>query len=83
MGTRHFAEALGLLVKTDYVDAWILARYGRLEGLESTAPLHLALTQLQDPVLARRRFVDESASLGCPKQELESKAASPCPRVSA
>ena len=83
MGTRHFAEALGLLVKTDYVDAEVLARYGRLEGMEATAPLDPALTQLQDPVLALWRFVDESASLGCPEQELESKAASPCPRVSA
>ena len=83
MGARRFAEALGLLVKTDYVDAKILARSGRLEGLEATAPLHLALAQLQDLVLAQRRIVDESASLGCPEQELESKAASPCPRVSA
>ena len=83
MGARRFAEALGLLVKTNRVDARVLARSGRLESMEATALLDPALTQLQDPVLARRRFVDESASLGCPEQELESKAASPCPRVSA
>lgn len=40
---RRFAEALGLLVKADHEDAKALARYGRLEGLEVTAPLHLAL----------------------------------------
>ena len=53
---RRFAEVLGPLVKTDHLDAKVLARYGRLEGLEATAPLHLALAQLQDPALVRRRF---------------------------
>ena len=72
---RRFAEALGLLVKTDRVDAKVLARYGRLEGLEATAPLDPALAQLQDLVRVRRRFVDECASLGRQEQELESKAA--------
>ena len=72
---RRFAEALGLLVKTDHVDAKVLARYGRLEGLEATAPLDPALAQLQDLVLLRRRFVDECASLSRLEQELESKAA--------
>ena len=80
---RHFAAALGLLVKTDHLVPSVVARYGRLEGLEATAPLHLGLVQLQDPVLARRRLVDESASLRRREQELESKAASPCPPVSA
>ena len=72
---RRFAEALGLLVKTDRVDAKVLARYGRLEGLAATAPLDPALAQLQDLVRVRRRFVDECASLGRQEQELESKAA--------
>ena len=40
---RRFAESLGPLVKADYEDAKLLARYGRLEGLEASAPLHLAL----------------------------------------
>ena len=53
---RRFAEALGPLVKADHVDAKILARYGRLEGLEATALLHLALAQLQDLALVRQRF---------------------------
>ena len=72
---RRFAEALGLLVKTDRVDAKVLARYGRLEGLEATAPLDAALAELQDLVLVRRRYVDECAALGRLEQELESKAA--------
>ena len=83
MGARRFAEALGLLVKTNRVDAKILARSERLEGLKATTPLRLALAQLQDLVLARRRFVYESATLRQREQELESKAASPCPPVSA
>ena len=38
------------------MDARVLARDGRLEGLEATAPLHLALAQLRDPALVRRWF---------------------------
>ena len=72
---RRFAEALGLLVKTDRVDAKVLARYGRLEGLEATAPLDAALAELQDLVLVRRRYVDACAALGRLEQELEAKAA--------
>ena len=53
---RRFAESLGPLVKADYEDAKVLARYGRLEGLEATTPLHLALAQLQDLALVRQRF---------------------------
>ena len=47
---RRFAEGLGLLVNTDCVDDNVVARYGRLEGLESTALLDPALAQLQDLV---------------------------------
>ncbi len=71
---RRFAEALGLLVKTDRVDAKVLARFGRLEGLEATAPLDKALADLQDLVLLRRHFVDELASLSRIEQELGAKA---------
>ena len=55
---RRFAESLGPLVKADYEDAKVLARYGRLEGLEASAPLHLALAQLQDlaPVARQRKL---------------------------
>jgi len=58
----RFAEALGLLVKTDGVDAQVLPHYGCLEGLEATVLLDPALAKLQDLVLVRRRFVDECAS---------------------
>ncbi len=71
---RRFAEALGLLAKTDRVDAKVLARYGRMEGLEATAPLDKALADLQDLVLLRRRFVDELAALGRIEQDLGAKA---------
>ena len=72
---RRFAEALGLLAKTDRVDAKVLARYGRLEGLEATAPLDQALADLQDLVRVRRRCVDEIAALGRLDQELGAKPA--------
>ena len=72
---RRFAEALGLLVKTDRVDAKVLARYGRIEGLEATAPLDAALAELQDLVLLRRRCVADRAALDRVEQELQSKAA--------
>ena len=72
---RRFAEALGLLVKTDRVDAKVLARYGRIEGLEATAPLDSALAELQDLVLLRRRYVADRAVLDRVEQELQSKAA--------
>ena len=71
---RRFAEGLGLLAKTDRVDAKVLARYGRLEGLEATAPLDQALADLQDSVLLRRRFVNELAALGRIEQDLGAKA---------
>ena len=72
---RRFAEALDLLVKTDRMDAKVLARYGRLEGLEATAPLDKALADLQDLVRVRRRYVDEIAALGRLDQELGAKPA--------
>ena len=72
---RRGAEALGLLGKTDRVDAKALARYGRIEGLESNAALDTALAELQDPVLLRRRFVDELAAFAHLDQDLASKAA--------
>ncbi len=71
---RRFAQAFGKLAKTDRVDAAMLARFGRLEGLEATPPKTANLRQLKDLVLIRRRFVDERADLGKLASELESKA---------
>ena len=71
---RRFAQAFGKLAKTDRVDATMLARLGRLEGMEATPPTAESLRQLKDLVLIRRRFVDERADLGKLAPELESKA---------
>ena len=70
---RRFAEAIGLLAKTDRVDTKVLARYRRLEGLEAAALLDKALADLQDPVLVRRPFVDELAALGRIEQDPRAK----------
>ena len=71
---RRFAQAFGKLAKTDRVDAAMLARLGRLEGMETTTPTAENLRQLKDLVLIRRRFVDERADLGKMASEIESKA---------
>jgi len=49
-----------LLVKTDRVDASVLARYGRLE---STASLYAALAELQHLALQRRHYVNNCCCL--------------------
>lgn len=61
-----------MLVKTDRVDARILARYGHPEP---TAPLHAALAELQHLVLPGRREVNDCSSLLRLEQELEGTAA--------
>ena len=71
---RRFAQAFGKLAKTDRVDAAMLARLGRLDGMEATPPTAESLRQLKDLVLIRRRFVDERADLGKLASELESRA---------
>ena len=71
---RRFAQAFGKFAKTDRVDATMLARLGRLDGLEATPPTAESLRQLKDLVLIRRRFVDERADLGKLASELESNA---------
>lgn len=70
---RRFAQAFGKLAKTDRVDAAMLARLGRLAGMETTTPTAESLRHLKDLVLIRRRFVDERADLGKLAAELESK----------
>ena len=69
---RRFAEALGQLAKTDRVDAAMLARYGRMEGLTATAPREAAQTALLDLVQLRTRCVNERAAYGKLVAELES-----------
>ena len=72
---RRFSEALGQLVRTDCVDAAMLAHYRRLEGLAATAPLEAAQTVLQDLVQLRTRCVGERAAYGKLVAELESSEA--------
>lgn len=52
--THRFAQALGILAKTDAVDAGVLSRFGAMTGLEAR-PLKSADLQALDEVLTRRR----------------------------
>ena len=51
--SRRFAEAIGQLAKNDRVDASMLARFGLLDGLESTPPQQDILYQLSDLLALR------------------------------
>ena len=51
--SRLFAEALGVLAKTDKVDARMLACQGRMAGLKATPPLPQALENLREIVRTR------------------------------
>ena len=52
--TQRFAQALGILAKTDQVDAEVLARFGAMTELEPR-PLKDEALRALDEVLARRR----------------------------
>ena len=52
--THRFAQALGILAKTDRVDAQVLARFGAMTELEPR-PLKDEALRALDEVLARRR----------------------------
>jgi transposase len=52
--THRFAQALGILAKTDRVDAGVLARFGAMTGIEPRPLKDEALRALEE-VLARRR----------------------------
>lgn len=52
--THRFAQALGILAKTDRVDAGVLARFGAMTGVEPR-PLKDEALQALEEVLARRR----------------------------
>lgn len=71
---RRFAEAMGVLEKTDRIDAGIIADYARAKGLTAQAPESLAqerlralvtrlrqLTELKVAQTNQRRLVDEPA----------------------
>lgn len=56
---RRFAEAIGVLAKTDRVDAAVLARMGQLEELQSRPAGDEKLNTLKELIGARRALVRE------------------------
>lgn len=81
--SRRFAEAIGQFAKNDRVDAAMLARFGCLDGLDSTPPQQRNLQQLSDLLALRRKLVEQLGALrklcaelgpeaaGCPSTTLE------------
>ena len=62
--TRRFAEALGLLAKTDTIDAAALAAYGMaFLNLPATPPRSAFLEQLADLLVLREKHRDAQVSL--------------------
>jgi transposase len=55
---REFARALGVLARTDRVDAWILAEMGRMLPLEATAPPDPDRARLADFLRRRKQLVE-------------------------
>jgi transposase len=60
--TQRFAQALGILAKTDQVDAGVLARFGAMTGIEPR-PLKDELLRELDEVVARRRQLVEMLTM--------------------
>jgi len=56
--TQRFAQALGILAKTDRLDAGVLARFGAMTGLQPRALKDAALRALDEVVARRRQVVD-------------------------
>lgn len=60
--TQRFGQALGVLAKTDRVDAGVLARFGAMTGIEPRPLKDEALRDL-DEIVARRRQVIEMLTM--------------------
>lgn len=56
--TRRFAQALGVLAKTDQVDAGVLARFGAMTGVVPRPLKDEALRELDEVVTRRRQTVE-------------------------
>ena len=56
--TQRFAQALGILAKTDRVDAGVLARFGAMTGVEPRPLKDEALRELDEVVARRRQVLD-------------------------
>ena len=60
---RLFAESLGMLVKTDSVDARMLSIFGQMAKLKTTPPLPEALENLREIVRSRDAAVAARTAL--------------------
>ena len=60
---RLFAEALGMLAKTDSVDARMLATFGEMAKLKATAPLPESLENLREVVRCRAAAIEAKTAL--------------------
>ena len=56
--SKRFAQALGVLAKTDRVDASVLARFGAMTGLEPRPLKDESLRALDEVVARRRQLID-------------------------
>ena len=56
--TQRFAQALGILAKTDQVDAGVLARFGAVTGVVPRPLKDKALRDLDEVVARRRQLVE-------------------------
>ncbi len=59
---RAFAKALGILAKTDRIDAAVLAHFGQATGVQPR-PLPDAATQALDALVGRRRQLQEMLTM--------------------
>ena len=55
---RHFAQALGLLAKTDKIDARVLARFGATLDIQPTPPKEGALQEMEAWLTRRQQLVE-------------------------
>jgi transposase len=62
---RDFARALGLLAKTDRLDAHVIARFGQHSSPRLVEPKSLAGGRLQELVARRRQLVELRAAETC------------------
>ena len=61
--SRKLADALGLLAKTDTIDARVLALFARHIQPRTTAPASEEMAELKELVVARRRMVGDRTAL--------------------
>lgn len=61
---RRFADAIGVLAKTDAVDAAVIARFGALVDLAPLAPVDETLDLLKELAVARRALVKLKVAAG-------------------